>query len=162
MKIDDQIKAHLDRNDENWQRLIFNLRRHLDIWTHKHVKPHWDQMKLSYMPVLFNISPEGSTVTEIAQRSLVVKQTVSRTVKELEEKGMVNATENKKDKRSELLELTTKGKQLLVDALDENAHLRETYRELVGDKKFKIALEVLHKIVEYHESLRTDEDSLGD
>jgi|GEM_PF-595376 len=163
MNIDDRLREFAKHDYGKWQRLIFLLRKHLDIWTHKHIKPFWGQMKLSYMPVFFSIGLEGSTAMEIARKSMTLKQTVSRTIKELEEKGMIVSKTNKNDKRSELLELTQKGKQLMMDAHHETQKLQETYKELVGEKKLAIAIEVLNKLIEYHESLNTgEEEYLGD
>lgn len=163
MNINDRIRAFDKESDSNWQRLIFLLRKHMDIWSHKNIKPYWGQMKISYMPVIFNISVDGSTVMDIARDSLIVKQTVSRTVKELEEKGMITSKTNKNDKRSELLELTPKGKQLVLDAKQEVDHLHETYKKLVGAKNLKIAEDVIKQIIEYHESLNTNnEEDFGD
>lgn len=163
MDINDRIKAFDKEKDCNWQRLIFLLRKHLDIWGHKNIKPFWGQMKISYMPVIFNIKVDGSTVMDIARESMIVKQTVSRTVKELEEKGMITSKINKDDKRSELLELTPKGKQMVLDSRQQANHLHETYKKLVGAKDLKIAEDVIKKIIEYHESLNThNEEDFGD
>jgi DNA-binding MarR family transcriptional regulator len=163
MNIDDRLRKLEDQDDRKWQRLIFLLRKHLDIWAHKYLKSYWGQMKLSYMPVLFNISIDGSTAMEIARETMILKQTVSRTIKELEEKGMVVSKKNKNDRRSELLELTPTGKQFVLDSHLESQKLQDVYKELVGEKKLAIAEEVLNKIIQYHESLHTgEEEYLGD
>lgn len=163
MNIDDRLREFDKQDDRKWQRLVFLLRKHLDIWSHKHIRPKWREVKLSYMPVFFNISPEGSTAMEISRKSMILKQTVSRTIKELEEKGMIVSKKNNNDRRSELLELTSKGKQFALDAHTESQKLRETYMELVGAKKLAIAEEVLNKIIAYHESQNTgEEEYFGD
>ena len=158
MNIDDRLREFDKMDDRKWQRLIFLMRKHLDIWAHKHIRPKWGQVKLSFMPVFFNISPEGSTAMEISRKSMILKQTVSRTIKELEEKGMIVSKKNENDRRSELLELTPKGKQFALDAHTESNKLRDTYIELVGAKKLAIAEEVLNKIIQYHESQNAGEE----
>lgn len=163
MKIDDQLRVFEEKRDSNWQGLIFNFRKHLDIWAHNNIKPDWGNMKLSYMPVIFNITVDGSTVADLARESMIVKQTISRTVKELEENGMITARQNDNDKRSEVLELTKKGKQFVLEANIEASKLYDTYKELVGEKKLDIALEVINKLIAYHETLNTnDEAHMGD
>jgi DNA-binding MarR family transcriptional regulator len=113
------------------------------------------------MPVIFNIAVDGSTAVDLARESMIVKQTISRTVKELEENGMIEARQNDNDKRSEVLELTKKGKQFVLDCKMKSFELYETYKELVGEKKMEIALEVINKIISYHENLyAADEEQL--
>jgi DNA-binding MarR family transcriptional regulator len=159
MKIEDRIREYEKDYGRNWQRLIFLLRKHLDIWSHKHIKTYWGQMKLSYMPVICNITVDGgSTAMDIARKSMIVKQTMSRTLKELEEKGMIVSKTNKNDKRSEYLELSDSGKQLILEANIESAKLLDTYKELVGEKNLDITIEVINKIIAYHESLNIAED----
>ncbi|SFD15261.1 DNA-binding transcriptional regulator, MarR family [Chitinophaga sp. CF118] len=162
MEIDEQLKQFENQKGKNWQRLIFVLRKHLDIWAHRHIKPRWGQMKISYWPVICNIAVEGSTAMEIARRSMIVKQTMSRTIKELEEKGMLFSETSKSDKRSECLYLTPSGKQLILDSNIELAKLMDTYKELVGEKNLDIAFDVLNKIINYHESLNTHDDDNDD
>jgi len=161
-KIDQQLRTLESLKDKNWQRLIFVLRRHLDMWAHRNVRPNWGQMKLSYMPVIFNISVDGSTASEIAKKSMVTKQAMSRTIKELESNGMIVGNKDKSDRRIERLELTSVGKQLILDANLDQLKMVEIYRELVGEKDLDIAVNVLNKIISYHENLDLDEVHLED
>jgi len=156
--IDEQLREFEDMTERNWQRIIYQLRRHMDIWAQKSVKPSWGQMKLSYWPVICNISVDGSTASEIGRKSMVIKQTMSRTLKELEEKGMIVSKTNEKDKRSECLELTQEGKQLILDASVDLAKMMATYKELVGEKDLDTTINVLNKIIVYHEGLNLQDD----
>lgn len=149
--IDDQLSIFEKSHENNWQHLIYNLRRHMDTWNTKFVKNPSGQMKHSYLPVLFNISINGSTATQIGKRSMVVRQNISRTIKELEEMGMIITRENKKDKRSDRLDLTEEAKQLVLDAHFGLENLQEQYKNIVGAYDWQIATEVLLKITAYHE-----------
>ena len=154
--IEDRINEHELNRDCNWQRMIFILRKHLDIWAHQNIKPYWGDAKISYMPVIFNISMEGSTSIDIARKSMTAKQSISRTIKELQEKGFVVPKPVKNDKRSELLELTKQGKEFVLEASDAAAKLQESYKQLVGSEKLAIAEEVINKIIAYHEQLEEE------
>lgn len=132
------------------------------MWAHRNVRPNWGQMKLSYMPVIFNISVDGSTASEIAKKSMVTKQAMSRTIKELESNGMIVGNKDKSDRRIERLELTSVGKQLILDANLDQLKMVEIYKELVGEKDLDIAVNVLNKIISYHENLDLDEAHLED
>jgi DNA-binding MarR family transcriptional regulator len=157
---DKQLKAFEGLQDKNWQRLIFNLRKHLDFWAHRNIKPHWGQMKISYMPVICNISVDGSTTSELARLTMISKQNMSRTIRELAEKGMIVSKVNSYDKRSEKLELTESGKQLVLDANTDVFRMSTIYKKLVGAKDLEIAVNVLNRIIDYHESLETGTEEL--
>lgn len=151
--IEERLKEHQKNRDCNWQRLIFVLRKHLDIWSHQNIKPYWGEIKISHMPVIFNINMEGSTSIDIARKSMTAKQSISRTIKELQAKGFVVTKPMKHDKRSELLELSEEGKQFVLEASDAAVSLQQSYKDLVGAEKLAIAEEVINKIIAYHELL---------
>lgn len=151
--IDEQLSDFEKKHENNWQHLIFNLRKHMDVWNTKHVKaPLW-HIKQSYLPVLFNIHVHGTTATEIGQRSMGFKQNISRTIKELEDKGIIVARVNKEDKRSERLNLTPEAKKFILATHVKLDQLQEEYEKIVGEEELKIATKVLLKIIAYHENL---------
>ena len=82
----------------------------------KNIKPANGDMKLSIMHVLFNISPEGNTNTELSKKSLVFKQAMSRTLKELDATGLITSTPVNNDKRSSRINLTKDGKKFVTDS----------------------------------------------
>lgn len=149
---DKQLKAFEGLQDKNWQRLIFNLRKHLDNWAHNNIKPYWGQMKISYMPVICNITVDGITMTELSRLSMISKQNMSRTIHELEENGMITSVANSADKRSDILMLTKSGKQFLLEANQDVFNLSNIYKNLVGEKDLETALNVLNRIIEFHEN----------
>lgn len=160
MHIDNRIKDFEKQGHSNWPRLISILRKHLEIWAHNNIKPYWGQMKMSYMPVICNISIDGSMAADISQKSMIVKQAMSRTLKELQNKGMITRTVNADDRRSERLELTPEGKRLVLEVHIEAQKLSGIYENLVGEKNFEIAISVLNQIVSYHENLSMNEENL--
>ncbi len=157
--IDEQLRAlerqhdyNWEQQDNNWQRIIFKMRRHLEIWNHRYVRGAWGDLKQSYFPVIFNLSVDGITASEMVRRSMAVKQNMSRTIKELEEKGMITSHPLRTDKRSEWLTLTPEGKSIVLDAHQELDKLQETYRQLVGKEDWETTLKVLNKILIYHDN----------
>ena len=156
--IDKELLDFERNGSENWQRIIFNLRKQLDIWAHDNIKPIWKDMKLSYMPVMFNISVEGSTASEIAKKSMLPKQTISRSIKELEDKGFIISATSGKDKRIEVLSLTKSGKEFILNAKNETQKMNLIYKQLVGKKDLNTAVRVINSIIDYHESTRLSAD----
>lgn len=153
--IEEKLREFEGLQDKNWQRLIFNLRKHLDIWAHENVDPGWIKMKLSYFPVLCNIAVDGNTPSEISEKSMITKQNVSRTLKELNMHGMVTTVANQDDKRSDIVVLTESGKQTVYEANVNVFKLNDTYAKLVGSKELEITLDAINKIISYHKSLKT-------
>jgi len=153
--IEEKLREFEGLQDKNWQRLIFNLRKHLDIWAHENVDPGWIKMKLSYFPVLCNIAVDGNTPSEISEKSMITKQNVSRTLKELTMHGMVTTIANQDDKRSDIVVLTESGKQTVYEANLNVFKLNDTYAKLVGSKELEITLDAINKIISYHKSLKS-------
>jgi len=153
--IEEKLREFEGLQDKNWQRLIFNLRKHLDIWAHENVDPGWIKMKLSYFPVLCNIAVDGNTPSEISEKSMITKQNVSRTLKELTMHGMVTTVANQDDKRSDIVVLTESGKQTVYEANVNVFKLNDTYAKLVGSKELEITLDAINKIISYHKSLKS-------
>lgn len=153
--IEEKLREFEGLQDKNWQRLIFNLRKHLDIWAHENVDPGWIKMKLSYFPVLCNIAVDGNTPSEISEKSMITKQNVSRTLKELTMHGMVTTVANQDDKRSDIVVLTESGKQTVYEANLNVFKLNDAYAKLVGSKELEITLDAINKIISYHKSLKT-------
>jgi len=153
--IEEKLREFEGLQDKNWQRLIFNLRKHLDIWAHENVDPGWIKMKLSYFPVLCNIAVDGNTPSEISEKSMITKQNVSRTLKELNMHGMVTTVANQDDKRSDIVVLTESGKQTVYEANLNVFKLNDTYAKLVGSKELEITLDAINKIISYHKSLKS-------
>ncbi|RYE20275.1 MAG: MarR family transcriptional regulator [Sphingobacteriaceae bacterium] len=99
----------------------------------------------------------GTTATEIGQRSMSFKQNISRTIKELEDKGIIVAGENKEDKRSERLNLTPEAKEFIFETHVKLDQLQEDYIKIVGEQNWQIATDVILKIITYHENLEKDQ-----
>ncbi len=152
-KIDEHLRVFEKKHQHNWQYLAYKLRKHLDLWALKHIKNPAGQIKQSYLPVIFNVSVDGSTAKAITGRSMVIKQNLSQTLSELKKSGMIVSETDSKDKRSERLKLTIAGKNLVLDTHIQLEKLQEEYVRIVGKKELQIAVDVLLKLIDYHERL---------
>jgi len=150
--IDQQLREFEKNDSDNWQALIFNLRKHFDGWSHIYLNYFWKHMKLSHLPVIFNISVDGSSVSEIARKLNHPKQSVSRTIKELENLGFVHSCTSPVDKRIEVLTLTGLGKDFIIEAKGVTYRTNEIYKELVGEDDLRTATQVIMKIIGFYES----------
>jgi DNA-binding MarR family transcriptional regulator len=152
-EIDKELRTFEEKHQYNWQYLAYKLRKHLDIWAGKNIKNPSGQMKQSYLPVLFNISVDGSTASSISRRSMVIKQNMSQTIGELKKIGVIVSETDSNDKRSERLDLTFTGKSLVLDTHLQLDHLQSEYAQIVGEKDLQVAVDVLLKLIAYHEGM---------
>ncbi|QMW03571.1 MarR family winged helix-turn-helix transcriptional regulator [Spirosoma foliorum] len=154
-----ELIDYMQNNERNWVRLIAVTKRLTDGWMQRSMNSSTDiPFKTSFMKFLANISLNGTTNQELAKRAMQPKQAMSRTVKELEAQGLIQAEKSKRDGRSSKITLTDNGKKLLLVAKREQEKLTDTYKELVGEDNFAIAVEVLYQIISYHESLDQIDD----
>jgi DNA-binding MarR family transcriptional regulator len=58
------------------------------------------------------VGPEGSTVSELAEQANVRKQTMAQAVEQLERTGYVERRSNPRDRRSQLVFLTERGRSV--------------------------------------------------
>jgi DNA-binding MarR family transcriptional regulator len=152
MKIVD-LQNNFDNRKQKWPWLISTAKRHFDIWVTSRACRHLGDFKVSYMPFIANVDPNGSTNNNIAKAAKLTKQGMSRTIAELEGHGLIKTEKNLKDKRSTNIKLSKKGEKFMNNAFGEVQQLTETYKKLVGEKNYSIAMDVIAKIVAYHEGL---------
>ncbi|MFD2287937.1 MarR family transcriptional regulator [Pedobacter petrophilus] len=152
--IDEKLREIEQMQDRNWQKLSFNLRKHLDLWSHANMDANWKDMKLSYWPIICNIGINGCTPSELSRKSMIPKQNISRTIKELEALGMIESKSSEVDKRSEVLFLSQKGKELTYKANNNVMEMNNIYRKVVGAAELEITITALNKILVYHEDLQ--------
>ena len=72
----------------------------------------FDDINPSAANVFTFLTPEGATVSELANLAHVRKQTMAQTVEQLERSGYVERHPNPSDRRSQLVFLTSRGKRI--------------------------------------------------
>jgi DNA-binding MarR family transcriptional regulator len=79
------------------------------------------------------LTPEGATVSALANRSHVRKQTMAQTVEQLERSGYVARRPNPKDRRSQLVFLTARGKRVPAVTHKAAAAVEKRWARLSGE-----------------------------
>jgi DNA-binding MarR family transcriptional regulator len=72
----------------------------------------FDDINPSASNVFTFLTPDGATVSELANQSHVRKQTMAQTVEQLERSGYVERRPNPADRRSQLVILTERGRRI--------------------------------------------------
>lgn len=106
------------------------------------------EIRLGHMPVITNLDPAGTRITELAAKAGMTRQMMGRLVKELEVLGYVSSRQDPHDQRAVVVALTGRGERFLADApaamsavdgdfaallgADELARLRESLLRISG------------------------------
>lgn len=136
---------------KSWGRVSYQAKRAFDDWALKALaKQGYPDFKMAYMPLLMNIGIDGNTNKEIAEKSRVTKQAMSKVVKELQELGLIDVYPNKNDKRCVNIFLSAKGKKMVYTAKVHVRELTTQYKKFIGKENYDIMIDGLSKIIEYH------------
>jgi DNA-binding MarR family transcriptional regulator len=140
------IKVH------SWGKIVTYLKRQFDFWTTEQLILHgYKNFKIAYMPVLMNVSVDGTNNNELAKRARVSKQAMSKVLKELSLHGYIKTKTDQTDKRSSIVMLTDKGKRFVIDARLCVKDLMDEYRKEIGKADFDETIQTLLKIIEFND-----------
>src|SRR5580692_9640885 len=96
------------------------------------------------------VSPEGATITELAELAHVRKQTMAQAVEQLERTGYVERRPNPNDRRSQLVFLTERGKSVPPVTHAAAARIEEDWAALTSSEELedlrKALLQLLDKL----------------
>ncbi len=135
-------------------RLFYLLKRLSDDWyctelCHANLKG----FNNSYIPLFMSIGTKGIANGRLASNLNITKQAASKVIKELEELELVRSEKCSTDGRSMMLYLTDKGIGFYEHIKGQMVTLVQEYKKEVGAKNYETAINVMMKLVEYHEHL---------
>ena len=109
----------------------------------------YKNLTIAEASAIYAIGPdEPKTMKQIAETLGVAVSTPTRTIDRLLEKGFVNRKVGEKDRRKLLIELTPKGKKLLVDIDKENLEITKKMLNGLSDEEIETFKKILFKISE--------------
>jgi len=109
----------------------------------------YKNLTIAEASAIYAVGPdEPKTMKQIAETLGVAVSTPTRTIDRLLEKGFVNRKVGEKDRRKLLIELTPKGKKLLVDIDKENLEITKKMLNGLSDEEIETFKEILFKISE--------------
>lgn len=135
-------------------RLLYLLKRLSDDWyctelCHANLKG----FNNSYIPLFMSIGTKGISNSKLASNLSITKQAASKVIKELEELELVRSEKCSTDGRSMMLYLTDEGIGFYEHLKSQMESLEQEYKKVVGVKNYENAINVMLKLVEYHEDL---------
>lgn len=135
-------------------KLLYLLKRLSDDWyctelCHANLKG----FNNSYIPMFMSIGTKGISTSKLAANLSITKQAASKVIKELEELDLVRSEKCSTDGRSMMLYLTDQGVSFYEHIASQMVALEKEYKKVVGTKNYENAINVLLKLVEYHQNL---------
>ena len=90
------------------------------------------QVRPGHLPVITNLDPAGTRISDLANRAGMTRQMMGRLVRELEELDYVDSQSDPTDQRAVIVTLTERGTKFLADAPAAIADVERDYAELLG------------------------------
>jgi DNA-binding MarR family transcriptional regulator len=110
----------------------------------------YSDLRVSHGCVFGNIDPDGTRLTELAQRARMTKQSVGEVTSDLEQRGYVERVPDPSDGRAKIIRLTERGRAAqalgvgLIDEIEQEwaerfgagrvAALREALEAITGEQ----------------------------
>jgi DNA-binding MarR family transcriptional regulator len=150
-ELEKELAGYLKHKERNFARILTSLKRLFDRWAMERLtKEVHPGMKVGFMPFLMHIGVNGTTSGILAQHLLVTKQAMSKTLKELQELGLIDIRPNPNDARSQLIFLSDFGLDTVVKSRRSIGDLTARYMELIGEEQFQQCMSTLLQIEQLH------------
>ncbi len=124
---------------------IVNRHLHTQL-TQKLADRGYGNMQLSYGQVLLYVDLGGTPMKDIAEKSGVSLQALSRTVGELENRGLISRRTDAEDRRSRLVFFTPTGLNMIQTSVSAMDELENEMQTLFGTAAFKRFCRYLEKL----------------
>ena len=115
----------------------------------------YSDIRITHGCVFGNIDPEGSRLTDLAERARMTKQSVGEVTSDLEQRGYVERVPDPSDGRAKIIRLTERGRAAqalgigLIDELEQEwaerfgaervAALRDALEAITGERRVVVA-----------------------
>ena len=133
-------------------KLVYLLKRLLDEWMGKKLcRIDQPGFNAAHLPLFMSIGKTGISNNELAAKMNVSKQGASKIVKELEAINMVTSVKSPDDARVVMLHFTPEGEAFYHNLKNQVLELEGQYKKVVGTKNYEIAIDVMLKLVQFHE-----------
>lgn len=134
-------------------KLIYLLKRFIDEWSSKKMCVANNLgFNSAHLPLFMSIGTTGISNNALAAKLNVSKQATSKIIKELEVINMVRSEKSPDDARVVMLHMTDEGAKFYHYLKSQVTELENMYKKEVGAKNYEIAIDVMLKLVKFHET----------
>ena len=107
-----------------------------------------ERLALAHTALLHHLDVQGLSVTALAERAGMTKQSMRQLVLDLEDKGYVSRVPDPSDRRAAIVTFTKEGRRLMADADQIRTELESECLALLGRERFEALKESLVRLTE--------------
>ena len=106
----------------------------------------FSDIRVTHGCVFGNIDPEGSRLTELAERARMTKQSVGEVTTDLEQRGYVERAPDPADGRAKIIRLTERGHEAQTLGFELIAEIEREWGERIGEERVAALRDALEAI----------------
>ena len=118
------------------------------------------EFRYSDTQVLRNLDPDGTRITELAERARMTKQAMSELVRRLEKEGLVERRPDPEDGRAKRVQMTEKGRGVTEAAQVTYREVIESWSRELQEGEFARLLKLLSELLASRDALPRFRDPL--
>ena len=103
----------------------------------------YSDIRVTHGCVFGTIDPEGTRLTDLAERAHMTKQSVGEVASDLEQRGYVERVPDPSDGRAKIIRLTDRGREAQRVGFDAIGDLERRWAEQYGEERVRALKEVL-------------------
>ncbi|MGN6872847.1 MAG: MarR family winged helix-turn-helix transcriptional regulator [Solirubrobacteraceae bacterium] len=114
--------------------------------TRRVAETRFSDIRITHGCVFGNIDPDGTRLTDLAERAFMTKQSVGEVVSDLEQRGYVERVPDPSDGRAKIIRLTDRGREAMAVGRELIAEIEQEWAERYGAERvaaLRDALEVI-------------------
>jgi DNA-binding MarR family transcriptional regulator len=104
-------------------------------------------VRVAHSGVFRTVDPDGTRVTDLAERAGMTKQSMAYLVESLGELGYVEVVPDPQDKRAKLVRLTARGRTLVATAASLGAEYERTLAGRIGENDMAELRRILTRVI---------------
>ena len=106
----------------------------------------YSDIRISHGCVFGNIDPEGTRLTDLAERARMTKQSVGEVTSDLEQRGYVERVPDPSDGRAKIIRLTERGHEALVTGRGLIDDIERDWAERFGEERIAALRDALEAV----------------
>ncbi len=106
----------------------------------------FSDIRVTHGCVFGNIDPEGSRLTELAERALMTKQSVGEVTTDLEQRGYVERVPDPNDGRAKIIRLTERGHAAQALGFELISDIEREWAERFGEERIAALRDALEAV----------------
>jgi DNA-binding MarR family transcriptional regulator len=114
--------------------------------TRRVAETRFSDIRITHGCVFGNIDPDGTRLTDLAERAFMTKQSVGEVVSDLEQRGYVERVPDPSDGRAKIIRLTDRGQEAMALGRELIAEIEQEWAERYGAERVAALRDALEAI----------------